>query len=105
MSQTVTDTLAYGGRFRSFPGAMTGMKPPQFNVWMFAQLGARPDLGDELADLFPGSGAVSEAWRRFAAQLAGVDVSPGSARRGARHVAQVLDPPIPGQLELTATAR
>ncbi len=25
VSQTVIDTLAYGGRFRSFPGAMTGM--------------------------------------------------------------------------------
>ncbi len=38
------------------------MKPPQFALWVFAQLGARS--GDQLADLYPGSGAVSEAWRR-----------------------------------------
>ena len=42
--QTVRDALAYGGRYRTFPGAMTGMKPPQFAVWMFAQLGARPAI-------------------------------------------------------------
>jgi hypothetical protein len=63
--QTVRAALAYGGRFRAFPGAITGMKPPQFAVWMFCQLGARP--GDELVDLYPGSGAIGEAWRRYAA--------------------------------------
>ena len=41
------------------------MKPPQFAVWMFCQLGAR--LGDELVDLYPGSGAIAEAWRRYTA--------------------------------------
>ena len=41
------------------------MKPPQFAVWMFCQLGARP--GDELVDLYPGSGAIGEAWRRYTA--------------------------------------
>jgi hypothetical protein len=35
------------------------MKPPQFAIWMFTQLGAR--AGDELVDLYPGSGAVAEA--------------------------------------------
>lgn len=80
VSQTVTDALAYGGRFRAFPGAITGMKPPQFSTWMFAQLGARPDLGDELADLYPGSGAVTEAWRQFSAQLAGGGVGHARAR-------------------------
>ena len=63
--QTVRDALAYGGRYRAFPGALTGMKPPQFAVWMFCQLGARP--GDELVDLYPGSGAIGEAWRRYTA--------------------------------------
>ncbi len=53
---------------RAFPGAIVGMKPPQFAVWMVCQLGARS--GDELVDLYPGSGAVGEAWRRYA----GVDV-------------------------------
>lgn len=65
------------------------MKPPEFSVWMFRLLGAR--RGDELVDLFPGSGAVTRAWERYTAP--GVqgpsDVSrlsprasrPGSARR------------------------
>jgi hypothetical protein len=44
------------------------MKPPQFAAWMFAQLGARP--GDHLVDLYPGSGAVGEAWRRYSGRLA-----------------------------------
>jgi hypothetical protein len=61
--QQIRDALAYGGRYRRYPGAMVGMKPPQFAAWMFAQLGARP--GDQLVDLYPGSGAVGEAWRRY----------------------------------------
>ena len=61
--QTVRDAVSYGGRYRTFPGAMTGMKPPQFAVWMFQQLGARP--GDQLVDLYPGSGAIGEAWQRY----------------------------------------
>jgi hypothetical protein len=68
-AQTVRDALAYGGRYRTFPGAMTGMKPPQFAVWMFQLLGARP--GDQLVDLYPGSGAIGEAWRRYAGTPAG----------------------------------
>ena len=64
--QQIRDALAYGGRYRRYPGAMVGMKPPQFAAWMFAQLGARP--GDQLVDLYPGSGAVGEAWRRYSGQ-------------------------------------
>jgi len=64
--QVVRDALAYGGRYRRFPGALIGMKPPQFAAWLFAQLGARP--GDQLEDLFPGSGAIGEAWRRYTSQ-------------------------------------
>lgn len=60
--QDLEDALVYRGRFRAFPGALVGMKPPPFAEWMFRQLGASP--GDRLDDLFPGSGAVSEAWRR-----------------------------------------
>lgn len=52
------------GRFRAFPGALVGMKPPGFSEWMFGQLGAR--AGDTLHDIFPGSGAVTFAWERFA---------------------------------------
>ena len=87
--QAVRDALAYGGRFRGFPGAITGMKPPQFAVWMFRQLGAH--AGDELVDLYPGSGAIGEAWRRYA----GVD---------GRHVAGVDEPAARGTPRPTSTA-
>lgn len=66
-TQTLQDALVYGGRWRTYPGALIGMKPPQFSVWMFAQLGARP--GDELVDLYPGSGAVAAAWERYTSIL------------------------------------
>lgn len=62
--QDLEDALVARGRFRAFPGALTGMKPPAFATWMFELLGARP--GDELVDLFPGSGAVTRAWERYA---------------------------------------
>jgi hypothetical protein len=39
---------------------LTGAKPEAVCHWAFEMLGARPD--DELADLFPGTGAVSKAW-------------------------------------------
>jgi hypothetical protein len=61
--QDVLDALDYRGRYDSFPGAMVGMKPPEFAVWMFAQLGAEP--GDQLDDLFPGSGAIGRAWALY----------------------------------------
>lgn len=61
--QDVLDVLDYRGRYDAFPGALVGMKPPEFAVWMFAQLGAR--AGDELADLFPGSGAITRAWELY----------------------------------------
>jgi hypothetical protein len=48
-------------------GHVTGAKPPAFLTWLFHCLGARP--GDELVDLFPGSGAVALAWEAFAQQL------------------------------------
>lgn len=60
--QVIEDALAYRGRYRAYPGALVGMKPPQFAEWMFRQLGAAP--GDELDDLYPGSGAVLRAWWR-----------------------------------------
>lgn len=63
VAHDVENALVYRGRYRAFPGAMVGMKPPEFSVWLFRMLGAVP--GDELHDLFPGSGAVTEAWRRY----------------------------------------
>lgn len=43
-----------------------GAKPEAFCQWVFRLLGADP--GDELTDLFPGSGNVSAAWEAFKRQ-------------------------------------
>lgn len=45
--------------------AVIGMKPYEYCAYCFEALGARPDLGDTLDDLFPGSGAVTSAWERW----------------------------------------
>lgn len=66
-SQRARNALAYHGRFDAFPGALVGMKPPQFSVWMFQQLGAGP--GDGFDDLYPGSGAVARAWSSYTALI------------------------------------
>ena len=39
---------------------VAGAKPPEVCRWVFELAGLEP--GDELADLYPGSGAVTEAW-------------------------------------------
>lgn len=39
---------------------LTGVKPRMVCGWAFEMLGLRPD--DELVDLFPGTGAVTDAW-------------------------------------------
>lgn len=44
---------------RGFPGA----KPERFCLWLFDMLGMQP--GDEFHDLFPGSGAVTNSWKRW----------------------------------------
>jgi hypothetical protein len=63
----VADGLIARGRFRAFPGAMVGMKPPAFAEWMFRQLGA--SRCDRLDDLFPGSGAIGVAWARWTGKV------------------------------------
>lgn len=40
-----------------------GEKPPRFSWWVFQLLGATPE--DDLVDVFPGSGAVTEAWKSW----------------------------------------
>jgi hypothetical protein len=37
-----------------------GAKPRRFCFWVFEMLGMKP--GDDFTDLYPGSGAVAEAW-------------------------------------------
>lgn len=49
--------------YKSVDGGVIGMKPAKFCRWIFNLLGSRP--GDELVDLFPGSGAVAREWERF----------------------------------------
>jgi hypothetical protein len=44
-----------------------GAKPEAFCFWLFEVLNLQP--GDDLVDLFPGSGAVTRAWARWQRQL------------------------------------
>jgi hypothetical protein len=48
-------------------GRITGEKPVGFCEWLFALIGAEQD--DDFTDLFPGSGAVTEAWSRWSTQM------------------------------------
>lgn len=55
------DALVHVSRPRTTdPARVIGAKPAAFCWWLFALLGAQP--GDELVDLFPGSGGVARAW-------------------------------------------
>jgi len=42
---------------------LTGAKPKAFCYWIFGMLGLQPD--DELHDLYPGTGIVSECWEQW----------------------------------------
>jgi hypothetical protein len=68
--RTVKDTLIaspQGHAFRRVPDEhVRGAKPRVFCEWIFRCLGA--EHGDELDDLFPGSGGVARAWQAFTAQ-------------------------------------
>lgn len=61
------DTLDHVARPRTTdPRRVIGAKPSAFAFWMFDLLGARP--GDELVDLFPGSGGIARAWEAVEAR-------------------------------------
>jgi len=47
---------------------LSGVKPEAFCRWLFHCFNARP--GDQLDDLFPGSGVVGRTWERYLAGLA-----------------------------------
>lgn len=101
------DVLDYRGRYDSFNGALVGMKPPEFAVWMFAQLGARP--GDTLDDLYPGSGAVGRAWALYASleKAVGAEPSrlePDDASRGAAAIRPGRQADVGQDASRTATA-
>jgi hypothetical protein len=46
---------------------LCGAKPEKVCHWAFALVGA--ELGDELVDLYPGTGAVMQAWQTWRQQL------------------------------------
>lgn len=52
---------------------LTGVKPEKVCRWAFAMVGAEP--GDELFDLYPGTGAVTRAWEGFRADLVDLAVA------------------------------
>lgn len=45
---------------------LTGAKPEAVCRWLFEVMGCEPD--DELDDLYPGTGAVTQAWERWRSQ-------------------------------------
>ena len=55
-------------------GELPGRKPIAFCAFLFQQLGMLP--GDELVDLFPGTGVVGRAWSEMC-RAAPADTSPG----------------------------
>jgi predicted nucleic acid-binding Zn ribbon protein len=60
------DALTYTARPRlTDPDRVVGAKPAAFCWWLFDLLGALP--GDDLVDLFPGSGGIGRAWRHLSA--------------------------------------
>lgn len=61
---TVRDWIACGITLKR---GFTGAKPAEVGFWLFEVLGMNAE--DELADLFPGSGAVTEAWDAWKRQI------------------------------------
>lgn len=66
--RSVRDVLCAGAPMGTLGGNLKGQKPRAFSEWVFDLMGA--DRDDDLEDLFPGSGAVGEAWRAWSCQLA-----------------------------------
>jgi hypothetical protein len=59
----VRDSLVASQPHGFLGNTITGQKPEAFAYWIFDALGMTPD--DELVDVFPGSGAISQAWDRW----------------------------------------
>jgi hypothetical protein len=55
---TVRDWVATNITFKK---GLSGAKPLEFCCWLFDLMGMKK--GDELIDLFPGTGAVTRAWK------------------------------------------
>jgi hypothetical protein len=55
-----------------FGGELPGRKPLKFCAWLFGAMGMLP--GDQLDDLFPGSGIVSRAWAEISGRRVAEDL-------------------------------
>lgn len=66
-------------RRSTLPSAVIGAKPPEFCAWLFRLLGAR--IGDELDDLYPGSGIVGRSWLWYQGRDPGRLPTSGATRR------------------------
>jgi hypothetical protein len=64
MGMTYRDWLAESITLKR---GLTGAKPERVCHWLFEVMGCEP--GDELCDLYPGTGAVSRAWESWRNQL------------------------------------
>lgn len=63
-AQTVRDWVRCNITLRR---GLSGVKPEPFSFWLFDLLGMEPS--DDLVDVFPGSGAVTNAWGRWRMQM------------------------------------
>lgn len=59
------------------PARVIGAKPARFARFVFELLGAT--AGDQLVDLFPGSGGIGRAWQLYTSPDVARDASPGPA--------------------------
>jgi len=55
-----------------------GAKPERFCYWLFGAMGLRS--GDRLDDLFPGTGGVMEAWRKWQGLVPAREYEQGALR-------------------------
>lgn len=83
------DSLVHGVTpYSTVPSRVIGAKPAPFSRWVFELLGALP--GDDLVDLFPGSGLVARAWAGYSAQGGGIT----SIASSTGHGVEAVKPPV-----------
>lgn len=81
--------------------SFTGSKPPGFCEWVIRCLGADPNE-DTLVDLFPGSGAMTQAWDRFLRQPP-LWTEPDFSRAGIHNIRRRTFDQLPGMPDRQAT--
>ena len=98
------DALSYrqGSRLTD-PNRVIGAKPAAFCYWMFDLLGALP--GDEVVDLFAGSGGVARAWSVIEGQAVASSSSDASRGDGGADASRPPATTTDMSLEYSATRR